>query len=322
MEGQTFVNVLGSYDSFNPGRFFTDASLAPYRLELKKFTAVYEEKNLDAYGQAIDYTADVTAYRPQQPAHAEAIKVNEPLSISGTNVYLLGNGYAPRITVRDGDGNVAFTDSVPFLPQDTNLTSIGVIKVPDALPQQIGMIGFLYPTAKELTSGAFTSIHPDLRAPLLSLRVFTGDLGLGNGEPKSVYELDTDGLTEVAGSRAATPAIQLTPGQTVALPGGIGSVTFENMDPAAADETRSVSRFASLDIHHDPSQQWVFVFVVLAVAGLLAGLFIPRRRVWVKAVETDGGITLEYAGLARGEDPGLEAAVADIARRHIKRLTS
>ena len=106
------------------------------------------------------------------------------------------------------------------------------------------------------------------------------------------------------------------------MPGGIGTVTFENMDPAAADETRSVSRFASLDIHHDPSQQWVFVFVVLAVAGLLAGLFVPRRRVWVKAVETDGGITLEYAGLARGEDPGLEAAVADIARRHIKRLNS
>ncbi|MEO6505018.1 MAG: cytochrome c biogenesis protein ResB [Terrimesophilobacter sp.] len=322
VEGQTFVNVLGSYDSFNPGRFFTDAALAPYRLVLKKFTAVYEEKNLDAYGQAIDYRADVTAYRPQQQAQTEAIKVNEPLSISGTNVYLLGNGYAPRITVRDGAGNVAFTDSVPFLPQDTNLTSIGVIKVPDALPKQIGMIGFFYPTAKELSTGAFTSIHPDLRAPMLSLRVYTGDLGLGNGKPKSVYELNTDGLTEVAGSSADTPALKLKPGQTVSLPGGIGTVTFENMDPAATDETRSVSRFASLDIHHDPSQQWVFVFVVLAVAGLLAGLFIPRRRVWVKAVETDGVVSLEYAGLARGEDPGLEVAVADIARRHIKRLTS
>ena len=71
--------------------------------------------------------------------------MNEPLSISGTNVYLLGNGYAPRITGCDGQGNVAFTDSVPFLPQDTNLTSIGVIKVPDALPKQIGMIGFFPP---------------------------------------------------------------------------------------------------------------------------------------------------------------------------------
>jgi len=323
VEGQPFVNVLGSYDSFNPGRFFTDAALSPYRLVLNKFTAVYEEQNLDAYGQAIDYTADVTAHLPQQKAQAETIKVNEPLSISGTNVYLLGNGYAPRITVRDGQGNVAFTDSVPFLPQDTNLTSIGVIKVPDALPKQIGMIGFFYPTAKELSTGAFTSIHPDLRAPVLSLRVYTGDLGLGDGLPKSVYSLDTDGLTPVAGPGSGTPALQLKPGDTVPLPGGIGTVSFENMDPAGADQTRSVSRFASLDIHHDPSQQWVFVFVVLAVAGLLAGLFVPRRRVWVKAVEqADGGLRLEYAGLARGEDPGLERAVSDLAERHIKRLTS
>jgi cytochrome c biogenesis protein len=153
--------------------------------------------------------------------------------------------------------------------------------------------------------------------------VFTGDLGLGNGVPKSVYSLDTDGLTEVAGPGAGTPALQLKPGDTARLPGGIGTVTFENMDPAAADQTRSVSRFASLDIHHDPSQQWVFVFVVLAVAGLLAGLFVPRRRVWVKArEELDGTVTLEYAGLARGEDPGLERAVCDLAEKHIKRLTS
>jgi cytochrome c biogenesis protein len=34
--------------------------------------------------------------------------------------------------------------------------------------------------------------------------------------------------------------------------------------------------------------------------------------VWVKAV----GGRLEYAGLARGEDPTLAASVADIARRH------
>ena len=45
-------------------------------------------------------------------------------------------------------------------------------------------------------------------------------------------------------------------------------------------------------------------------------LFIPRRRVWVKAIPDDGGVRLEYAGLARGEDPGLAAAVAELAERH------
>jgi cytochrome c biogenesis protein len=323
VEGQSFVNVLGSYDSFNPGRFFTESALAPYSVGLERFTVAYEENNIDAYGQVTDFTAAVKTSAPGAGEQARIIKVNEPLDIGGTNIYLLGNGYAPTITVRDGKGKVAFTDSVPFLPQDNNLTSFGVVKVPDALPKQIGMLGVFYPTQAQLPSGAFTSIHPDLRAPLLSLRVYTGDLGLDDGTSKSVYSLDTDGLTEVAGAGADTPALHLQPGETVQLPGGIGSVTFENADPSAAagDLSHSVARFVSLDVHHDASQQWVLLFALIVVAGLLTSLFVPRRRVWIKASETEaGGIRLEYAGLARGDDPGLEAAVADIASKHARQL--
>ena len=36
----------------------------------------------------------------------------------------------------------------------------------------------------------------------------------------------------------------------------------------------------------------------------------------MKAIPDDGGVRLEYAGLARGEDPALEAAVAELAERH------
>ncbi|MHB1235648.1 MAG: cytochrome c biogenesis protein ResB, partial [Microbacteriaceae bacterium] len=57
------------------------------------------------------------------------------------------------------------------------------------------------------------------------------------------------------------------------------------------------------------------------LAGLLTALFVPRRRVWVKAVEhKDGRVSLEYAGLARGEDPQLDRAVADLAERHRQQL--
>jgi cytochrome c biogenesis protein len=58
------------------------------------------------------------------------------------------------------------------------------------------------------------------------------------------------------------------------------------------------------------------VFAILVLGGLLTGLFVPRRRVWVKAVQGADGTRFEYAGLARGEDPTLEAAVTDIARKH------
>jgi len=323
IEGQSFVNVKGAYDSFTPGRFFTDAELAPYRFTLDRFSVTYEEQNFNAYGQPIDYLADVTTYKPGQDGVKSTVRVNEPLEVDGSQLYLLGNGYAPTVTVRDGDGNIAFTASTPFLPQDANLTSTGVIRVPDALPEQLAMIGFFYPTASQLASGALTSIHPDLRNPTLTLRVYMGDLGLDSGIPQNVYALDPSGLTPVAGGDADAPAIELQPGQTAELPDGLGSITFDSASPDAAegDWARSVPRFASFDIHYDPAQVWVLLFAMLAVAGLLTSLFIPRRRVWVKASDTeDGTIRLEYAGLARGEDPGLDAAVSDIAVRHSAKM--
>lgn len=323
VEGQSFVNVKGAYDSFTPGRFFTDAALQPYRFTLDRFKATYEEQSIRSYGLPIDYEADVTTWRPGGTGTKATIKVNEPLELGDTELYLLGNGYAPRITVRDGKGNIAFTAAVPFLPQDANLTSTGVVRVPDALPEQLAFRGFFYPTAATLTTGALTSIHPDLRNPVLTLFAYKGDLGLDSGIPQNVYALDPSGLTAIAGDGAETPALKLQPGETVDLPDGLGSVTFETATPdaAAGDWSRSVPRFASIDIHHDPAKLWVLLFVILAVSGLLSSLFIPRRRVWVKAIEKkDGILSLEYAGLARGEDPGLATAVAAIVRRHAESM--
>ena len=175
----------------------------------------------------------------------------------------------------------------------------------------------------QLRPGAFTSIHPDLRAPLLTLRVYTGDLGLDDGTSKSVYALDTDGLTEVAGRGADTPALELQPGETAELPGRhrLGHLRERGPERRSRGLSHSVARFVSLDVHHDASQQWVLLFALIVVAGLLTSLFVPRRRVWIKASETGrGGIRLEYAGLARGDDPGLEAAVAEIASKHARQL--
>jgi cytochrome c biogenesis protein len=311
VEGQSFSNNLANYDSFNPGRFFQDSMLVPYSITLDRFTATYEENNVKAYGQAIDYTAAVTTELPGATAEKQIIKVNSPLGVGGTDIYLLGNGYAPDITVRDGDGNIAYSQPTAFLPQDANLTSVGVIKVPDALPKQLGLIGFFYPTVCDpsICSAALTSVHPALRDPTLTLEVYTGDLGLNDGVARNAFSLNTDKLTQVAGRKSVAKTLKLKIGDTIQLPDGLGSVTFNG-----------VKRFVSLDIHHDPTQLWVLGFAILVLAGLLTGLFIPRRRVWVKAVKTRGGVRFEYAGLARGEDPGLEAAVAEIARKHSQQL--
>jgi cytochrome c biogenesis protein len=323
VEGQTFVNTISAYDSFNPGRFFDDRALSPYKLTLDDFTVKYEDKNLKAFGQPIDFVADVSVTPLGEEPQDGRVKVNDPLRTGGTDIYLLGNGYAPSITVKDPSGTVVFTDTIPFLPQDANLTSLGVVKVPDGLEEQVGMIGFFYPTQAVSDTGAFFSSFPDLEYPTLTFRVYSGDLGINDGVPTSVYSLNTDDMTPLTGEGTGVKTLELRPGDTQALPNGLGSVTFDNANPSAeaGDYSGSVPRFASFDIHHDPTQGWVLLFSILVLLGLLTSLFIPRRRVWVKAIEQeDGSVRLEYAGLARGEDPTLEAAIAQLADRHIARM--
>jgi cytochrome c biogenesis protein len=310
VDGQSFVNTLVNYDSFNPGRFLNTGTMSPYSLKVTGLDVTYDTTNKNALGAPLDYTAHVEATENGTTSE-RTIKVNEPLGIGGTDVYLLGNGYAPEITVRDPSGKAVFHDVVPFPEQSMNMTSQGVVKVPDGLKQQLGMIGLFYPSAEKLSTGAYTSSFPDLRKPMLDLSVYQGNLGLDKGVPVSVYALDIDKLKEIAGPGAAAKGLQLTPGQTASLPDGLGTVTFDG-----------VKRFVSLDIHHDPTEGWVLLFAVLVLGGLLTSLFVPRRRLWLKAITLpDGSLRLEYAGLARGEDPRLDDAVASLADRHIAQLT-
>jgi cytochrome c biogenesis protein len=309
VEGQSFVNTLSTFDSFNPGRFFDDSALTPYRVKLNALHVQYEQENPNAIGQPLDFTADVTADVPGGQPQDREVKVNDPLAIGGTDMYLLGNGYAPHVTVRDPAGTVVYSADVPFLPQDAKLKSLGVVKVPDGLSQQVGMIGFFYPTLDDSRT-PFTSSYPDLDNPVLTLNVYTGDLGIDQGVPTSVYTLDVNDLTQLTGGQTGVQGVRLAPGQTADLPNGLGSVSLD-----------AVPRFVSFDVHHDPTQRWVLLFAILVLGGLLTSLFVPRRRVWVKAVpQADGSTTLEYAGLARGEDPTLEAAVAALADKHVAGL--
>ncbi|WP_106815302.1 cytochrome c biogenesis protein ResB [Microbacterium timonense] len=321
IEGRTWVNTMLDYTSFNPGRFVDEDALQPYALTLDDFSVSYVTPGQQGAGQAGDFVAHLSTQFPDAaPADGE-VRVNHPLEIAGDRVYLMGNGYAPKITIRNDDGDVVFSEPVPFLPQDNNMTSQGVVKVPDGLREQVGLVGFFYPTAQELTNGAYTSVYGDLEYPLLTFWVYAGDLGIDGGVPKSVYTLDPSEMTQLAGGDSGTDALELKPGETVDLPEGLGTVTFENEAPENTNSFEdSVKRYVSLSIHRDAAATWVLLFAVLATAGLLAALFVPRRRMWVKATAQGHTVHLEYAGLARGEDPALDAAVSQFAQRHLASL--
>ena len=219
-------------------------------------------------------------------------------------MFLIGHGYAPRITVRDGNGDVAYTGPVIFLPEDqATFTSFGVVKAPDARPQQIGLEGLLYPTYLTV-DGNPTSVFGDDRNPRISMLAYVGDLGMDGGDPQSVYVLDKDDMEP--GRRARR---QDVPGATSsrARPSscrtGPGSVTLDGVDP-----------WVRVQISTTPGQGVALAGVVLALLGLLGSLFIRPRRVWVRARRedlADGGVTLvEVAGLDRSGGGDVAAELA------------
>jgi cytochrome c biogenesis protein len=298
VEGETFVNNLAGYDSFAPGTFFNENMLVPFSVSLDKFQVDFDLKNRTNIGTPLDFRAYVSS-RLSADANPKShvIRVNEPLEMPRSNIYLTGNGYAPHITIRDTDGNITYSGASPFLPQSPTYTSLGVIKVPD-VAKQFGIISFFYPTVDTLNTGALTSIYPAPIDPLLTMNVYVGDLGLDGGVPQNVYALDTSKMKQVAGGKSGVKGLRLQVGQTVDLPQGLGTVTFD-----------SIKRFASLDVSYNPGGLWVLIFALLALAGVTTSLLVPRRRVWVRNT-ADG---FEVAALARGDDPILEKVVTEIA---------
>jgi cytochrome c biogenesis protein len=298
VEGETFVNNLAGFDSFSPGTFYTDDKLVPFSVTLDKFEVDFDLKNETNLGTPLDFRAFVTSRISGEAGQKSAvIRVNEPLELPGSKLYLTGNGYAPQVTIRDPEGAITYQGATPFLPQSAKYTSLGVIKVPDAA-KQFGIIAFFYPTVDTLPSGALTSLYPAPIDPLLTMNVYVGDLGIDGGAPKNVYALDTSKMKQVAGGKSGVKGLRLQVGDTVELPMNLGTVTFDGL-----------KRFASLDVSYNPGGIWVLVFALLALAGVTTSLLVPRRRVWVRL--TDDGF--EVAALARGDDPILIKVVAELA---------
>src|SRR5690606_16714926 len=104
VEGSTFVNALINYSSMNKGRLASDEALEPYAVTLDSFDVSYVPFGENGAGQAGDFQANVTVREPDGSATDGSVRVNHPLDLYNDSIYLLGNGYAPTITVRDPDG--------------------------------------------------------------------------------------------------------------------------------------------------------------------------------------------------------------------------
>jgi cytochrome c biogenesis protein len=284
--GQSFGNTVTALDQFRPGRLVSASDLQPFSIALSSFSARYVASGPEM-GQPAAFNAYLS-YQAEPGAAAQHydLQVNHPLNVDNVKVYLIGHGYAPVFRVTDGTGHVVFNGPVPFIPVSLNgLMSEGVVKVPDARPQQLGFAGVFLPTTIDV-AGKLQSAFPAPYRPAVSLVSYAGNLGMNSGVPQSVYQLDTAGL-----HRLAVKPRPLAPGQSITLPRGMGTLTFTGY-----------RQWISLAITYDPGQLPALIAAIAALAGLLLSFLVRRRRVFARAAPAaGGGATVEFGGLARTE---------------------
>ncbi|MEU3721681.1 cytochrome c biogenesis protein ResB [Streptomyces sp. NPDC031705] len=301
LRGKGFANTLTQYDDFKYGSLFSPDSLPPFSFTLDRFDATYE-KSGPQKGTPRDFKAYVTYSEGAhgRPKQAE-IEVNKPLEIDGSKVFLLGHGYAPVISVSDPSGKVIYKDAVPMLPFDANLSSSGAVKVPDGYrnkngdKEQLGFNAMFVPTFAGAGKGTMLSQFPALDFPVLALSAYHGSLGVDAGLPQNVYQLNTSKMQEFKNPEGELFKQRLLPGETMTLPDGAGTVKFEGIE-----------RWATFSVTQQPGNGLALAGAVVAIGGLAASLFIQRRRIWVRAVRGEDGLTVvEMAGLGRSESAKL-----------------
>jgi cytochrome c biogenesis protein len=304
--GDSFANTATALDAFHPGRAVSAAGLQPFTIALDKFEASYITSGA-LRGQPSRFDALIRySPRPGAAMRGYSLRVNHPLNVDGVRVFLIGHGYAPVFRITDGTGRVVFNGPVPFIAvEQAGLTSEGVIKVPDAHPQQLGFAGVFLPTAVD-AGGRLGSAFPAPLDPAVSLVSYAGNLGMNSGPAQSVYQLDTAGL-----HRLPLAPRPLAPGQSMKLPDGYGTLTFTGY-----------RQWISLAVTYDPGTLPALIAGMTALAGLLLSFFIRRRRMFVRAYPGPGGRTVvDVGGLARSDAAGgfeteFAALAGDISSAH------
>jgi len=316
VQGQGMVNDPAVYDQYFPGRLTTASSLQPFEIIVNRFTASYLPD-----GEPSAFHAYVTSVaRPGARPRQVDLQVNHPITFGNANVYLLGHGYAVHFILRNAAGRQEFNAEVPCIPLElTDYLSQCVVKAPDtgvnvagpggsSVPLQFGVLADFAPTAAYSLTRGLISTFPQPRLPRVVIEAYTGDLGLDEGIPQSVYTLDSAGMHQVAQAVLTPGARGLAPSEpTQAAASGLAT-GFVRLPHGFTLQVAGVTNWVSLQVKDDPGKRVVLLAAVLIVLGLLFSLRVRRRRLWLRATPAPGGHTLvEVGGLARTDADGFSS---------------
>lgn len=310
-----FCNTsTANYDSFRAGPLFDGTGLTTFCFDAHDFAADYlPNGQAEMFTSNISYAVGDDILTPTDEWTDYELKVNHPLRVAGDRVYLQGHGYAPTFTVTWPDGETR-TQTIQWRPDDpTFFLSSGVMRFDppagmypdlyDRRQNQLAIQGLFAPTAEWSGENGelLTSSFPAMRDPAVAIDIYRGDAGLDTGRAQSIFSLDPTLLH--SGQLQKIERVNLTQGESVTLDDGT-EVTFDG-----------ASEFANYQISRDPFQPWVLVTSAVMLAALVGSLLIRRRRIWVRLIPVDEGVTrVEMGGLARTDRAGWGGEFEDIHR--------
>ncbi|SEK73574.1 cytochrome c biogenesis protein ResB [Rhodococcus maanshanensis] len=301
-----------AFDGFRAGYKEDGTGLTPLCVKVKDFKADYLDN-----GQAEMFTSNIEYQAGEDLVNntwrEDRLQVNHPLRVAGDRVYLQGHGYAPTFTVTFPNGETR-TETLQWRPDDaTTFLSSGAMRFdppggmyPDPAERrknQIGIEGLFAPTAL-FHGNLLASSYPAMTDPAVAIDIYKGDTGLDTGNPQSLFSLSKELVNQ--GRMAKQDRVNLRPGESATLADGT-KVQFDG-----------AKEFVNLQVSHDPAQQWVLVFAISMMAGLLVSLLIKRRRIWVRVYPADSDAdtvsdtldphrrrtVVELGGLARTDQAG------------------
>lgn len=269
IEGERFTDTHVDYDAITEGKLFNERHLG--------FTIAVDDFEADWHANGIPkhFISRVRVLEGEREVRRADIRVNHPLSYRGRKIHQLSWGWAPQITVKQA-GRVLYDGPTVFLSREDAWH--GVVKIPQASPQQVGFDLFFYPDPGIAPNGLPRNESQVPRNPLVIAQLFQGDLRMNVAQ--SVYDLDKRDLVAVG-----SPSL-VRLGETVTTGNGI-TVTFAGL-----------KEYTVFQIGSNPGAPILLAAALMLLVGLIPALYSSRRRVWVRVTPSGEGARLEIAGHA------------------------
>jgi cytochrome c biogenesis protein len=294
VEGKTWIDAQANYDGqLRTGRFF-NGDFSGAGVYLRGFEDTYLPS-----GMPSDFVSRVDLLDPQGNVVERAdIRVNDPASIEGVEIFQYGFGWAPVVEVRR-DGELMASDPIAFVqdtaPRDVPQLAMpwnGVLKLP-SLDPQVGLTLELWPDSRAWlrlrTTGQPVAMTQQFQ-PLMFFKLYRGELTTPS--PRS---LDTS-VMRMAGQGIVGA------GQTVDL--RTGEALAEGASPSGLTISfPELRQYTVLQVNRDRGVPLVLLAAILVLLGLLPALYTSRRKVWVRAEPDGKGTVLKVGGFALQRKP-------------------